>query len=377
MGRRRSSRTKALPPNLYDRNGYFSWRDPRNGKEHGLGRDRRSAVAQAIEANHQIEKAPERRRLIDRLEDSGDSKVADFCDIFEKAAAARYEAGKLSLNSMKSVRQRTNLIRTKWGARSIQAISTRDIAEYLQGWEDQNKSRMAQAMRSYLRDFFSAAVAKGWAETNPVNATKVVDAGVKRSRLTLEEFRAIHAVAIKDFQPWLARAMELALVTGQRREDVVSMGPEHVKNGRLWLVQGKTKTKVSIPLELRLSAVGWSVGDVVERCKDASLAKRLVHHSKPIATTKPGDPVRPATLTRTFAEARDLAGLTWEKGSTPPSFHELRSLAARLYSAQGIDVQALLGHKSAEMTARYRDSRGAEWIEVRLPGVERISENIE
>jgi len=36
-----------------------------------------------------------------------------------------------------------------------------------------------------------------------------------------------------------------------------------------------------------------------------------------------------------------------------------------LYAEQGVDVQALLGHKSPDMTAVYRDVRGAEWISVR------------
>ncbi|ARJ67816.1 hypothetical protein WV31_20265 [Magnetospirillum sp. ME-1] len=51
-------------------------------------------------------------------------------------------------------------------------------------------------------------------------------------------------------------------------------------------------------------------------------------------------------------------------GKTPPTFHEIRSLAARLYTEQGINAQALLGHKSADMTSIYRDVRGSEWIEV-------------
>jgi integrase len=41
-----------------------------------------------------------------------------------------------------------------------------------------------------------------------------------------------------------------------------------------------------------------------------------------------------------------------------PSLHEVRSLSARLYHAQGIDVQTLLGHKHAEMTEVYKDDRG-------------------
>lgn len=62
-----------------------------------------------------------------------------------------------------------------------------------------------------------------------------------------------------------------------------------------------------------------------------------------------------------FAEARDEAG----PACTPSRFHEIRSLAARLYVEQGTDAQARLGHKSPDMTAVYRNARGAEWGEVR------------
>lgn len=40
---------------------------------------------------------------------------------------------------------------------------------------------------------------------------------------------------------------------------------------------------------------------------------------------------------------------------------------ARLYEAQGgVDVQGLMGHSSPEMTAVYRDSRGAEYTRVAI-----------
>lgn len=88
---------------------------------------------------------------------------------------------------------------------------------------------------------------------------------------------------------------------------------------------------------------------------------------------KCGSPLRPSCRRpgsrrhhEWFAEARDLAGLNWPEDKTPPSFHEIRSLSARLYTEQGIDAQALLGHKSPDMTAIYRDVRGAEWIEVKV-----------
>jgi integrase len=123
---------------------------------------------------------------------------------------------------------------------------------------------------------------------------------------------------------------------------------------------------VCILLDLRLQAVNWSVGEVVQRCRDVVLSRHLVHHSAFAGRAKPGDKLRLHTITAAFAEARDKAGLTWPAGKTPPTFHEIRSLAARLYAEQGIDAQALLEHKSPDMTALYRDVRGSEWIEIRL-----------
>lgn len=99
--------------------------------------------------------------------------------------------------------------------------------------------------------------------------------------------------------------------------------------------------------------------------ESAEISPCFMHHIRHVGRAKPGDPIRGHTLSALFAEARDLTGIQWPQEKTPPSFHELRSLSARLYADQGINAQALLGHKSADMTAIYRDTRGAEWIEVK------------
>ncbi|WP_409350075.1 tyrosine-type recombinase/integrase [Yersinia intermedia] len=51
---------------------------------------------------------------------------------------------------------------------------------------------------------------------------------------------------------------------------------------------------------------------------------------------------------------------------SPPSFHEIRSLASRLYEAEyGKEfAQKLLGHKSMKMTNVYLDSRKNEWVKI-------------
>lgn len=54
MGRRRSAATRDLPPNLYVRRGYYAWTDPRDGKVYSLGKDKRQAINEAIEANNSL-----------------------------------------------------------------------------------------------------------------------------------------------------------------------------------------------------------------------------------------------------------------------------------------------------------------------------------
>lgn len=68
MGRRRSHERRDLPPNLYIRNnGYYCYRDPRTGKEFGLGRDRRIAVTEAVQANIELFSSAERKSLTARI----------------------------------------------------------------------------------------------------------------------------------------------------------------------------------------------------------------------------------------------------------------------------------------------------------------------
>ncbi len=360
-GRQRSPKKRNLPPNLYENRGYFVWRNPTTGKSHGLGRDRQAAIAEAVEANIYIAGLAGKRRLVDRLA-GVETAVSAWADRYASQIAER----KLSKETCSEHARRLRYVRARWGDRDIRGIGTRDVADWLLEWEQAGKKRMAQAMRSFLLDFFRAALAAGWIDVNPVAPTKAAIVTVERARLTLDQFRAIYAVIVRDHPDWAARALELALVTSQRREDVLTLGRRDVHDGRLWVVQGKTANRVCIPLDLRLDAMGWTVGEIIKRCQAGKLvAQTFVHHSGHVGRAKPGDPLRPTTISGVFAEARDKADITWSAGKTPPTFHEIRSLSARLYDEQGVNAQALLGHKSADMTSLYRDVRGAEWVEVR------------
>jgi len=360
MGRRRSAATRDLPPNLYVRRGYYAWTDPRDGKVYSLGKDKRQAVAEAVEANLALLGSLNRERLVNRLAGDADSTVAAWCKRYRAILTDR----KLSTATAQAFGRRLLAVEEKWGMHQLNSITTRDVAELLATWSDAGKRRMAQAVRSLLLDFFREAIAAGWLENNPVAPTRAPRIEVARARLTLDAFLTIYDQA-KEMAPWVQRSMELALVTGQRREDLRDLGPRNARDEKLWVTQHKTGAHVCIPLDLRLHAVGWSVGEIVARCRDNIISKHLIHHNAHIGRAKPGDPIRRQSITGAFAEARDKAGITWPEGKTPPTFHEIRSLAARLYADQGTDAQALLGHKSPDMTAIYRDTRGDDWIEVK------------
>jgi integrase len=361
MPMRRGPRKRGWPERLYERDGYFSYRDPLSGRELGLGRNRQAAFAQAVEANLHVAGVLSKARLVDRITKSDNQTLSDWCDKYQGILDDR----ELAKETRSEWKRRLRIVREGLGTHKIDLITVKDIADFLGTWEAAGKKRMAQAMRSFMLDLFREAQAAGWVQNNPVAPTRAARVKVQRARLSLDDFKAIHAYAVQNMPAWVVRSMELALVTGQRLEDIASLGRKDLSDGRLRVVQGKTGAHVAIPLELRLQAVNWSVGEVIERCQHRFVvSKTFIHHTSHIGKAKPGAAVRETTISQKFAKCRDGAGVRPPAGKTATTFHEIRSLAARLYTEQGINAQPLLGHKSADMTSVYRDVRGSEWIEV-------------
>jgi len=351
-----------LPPNLRDRAGYFSWTNPQNGREMGIGRVSRSdAIAQAREANAWV--ATQRSPVAPRSQ--GTRTIAGFVPRYLELLDRK----KLSDSTRYGRRQQIATINKELGhvviGASQEAVAdvTRQCAEWLRVYEDAGKLRMAKGLRSTLKDFFGDVAAAGWTAINPITVISLGVPEIKRARLTLEAFHAIYETA-KSHHPWVCRSLELGIVGAQRREDTARMGFRDLRDGWLCVVQRKTGMRLRIPLTLRLEAVGWSLADVVARCRDSVVSPRLLHHTAHKGLGKPGMGIHPQTLATEFAKCRDEARIAAPDGMRPPSFHELRSLAARLYHKQGYNPQALLGHKQAETTETYKDSRGAEWVDV-------------
>jgi integrase len=364
--RRREAKRRHWPANLYQNSaGYFYWRNPDTKKDYGIGRDQSKAFGEARAANAELEKNRGYISVVQRMTAPDEKTLLEWSTEYQKIYE---ETRNPTPSTMQTVRAGLRAVaKAPFANKHLRAIQTREVAAFLDGID---KPNMAKLARKTLSDMMRVAETKGMIDTgkNPVTVTRTPEIEVERSRLTLDKFQAIYATAL-NMDPWVARSMELAIVTAQRREDVSNILFSDAKDGFLSVEQSKTGMKLRIPTSIRIDVLGLTLDDVVRRCRDSVASKWMLHYAQRSGSRVAGNQVMPQAITRRFADARDATDrITWEAGKTPATFHEIRSLAARLYTDQyGQDfAQAILGHKSASMTEMYRDVRGSEWVEVKL-----------
>lgn len=352
--RARKAVNATLPDNLrVRRDGYYSYRV--DGQEFGLGRDRDAAIAEARRAN--IARAMRKPSLLDRIATADRNTWGIWLGKYEKLLDART----LKSNTRRTYKSQAGKARALWPeSQPVKGITTAMIADALDAIREAGKGRTAQTFRSFLKDCFREAMAQGWIDRNPVDPTRAPAVKVQRARLTLEAFQSVQGAA----GTWLRNAILLSLLSAQRREEVSAARFADIRDGYWWVTQSKTGKRIAIPLALRLEAVGLSLDDVVRQCRSTGvLSPFLIHQTEDYGNSPRGRRIWKDTISRRFTDTLATLGMTWE-GKHSPTFHEIRSLSARLYTAQGgVNVQQLLGHSDASMTDLYRDGRG-EWIKV-------------
>lgn len=363
--RSRHPRNRQLPDNLRERNGLYSYRNPLNGKERGLGRDKLAAIKWARQANDAVRKitgevSPEAWVLGETARTWG-----EWLTRYEQILAQRKLAEKTRVNYAGLMGK----ARAEWPAdRGLQSIDVAAVGTAVKSLVDVGKSNTAKHYRQFLVDCFGEAITEGWITFNPAEASRQVVHHTKRARLELDVLQRILAGKLT---VWMRNAILLAVVSGQRREDVCMVQRRDIREGHWWLEQHKTANyanpmRLAIPLSLRLDVLGVSLQDVVDACKATGvLSHHLIHQTRHMERSKRGDPLHLATITRGFQEAVKRLGIDW-KDRTPPSFHELRSLSKRLYDAQGgVDTKQLLGHASEANAALYAGTRGG-WVKLKV-----------
>ena len=196
-----------------------------------------------------------------------------------------------------------------------------------------------------------------WAFAREQGYTKLVNpaTGIKRNRGTGRDVYIDDALFNKVYdkadQP-TRDAMDLAWLAAQRPGDSLRFRETDIRDGALWVHQGKTGTKV------RVEIVG-KLAEVIERIKARKAATPGVR-SLALVVNEQGQPLTPSALDNRFEDARRDAGVDLHAFQ----FRDLRAKAATEKEEQvGIEAaQNLLGHKSANMTAHYVRNRKGKLV---------------
>ena len=353
--RPRNKANKGLPQNLYldARRGTYRYRRPTDGVWFPFGSDRAKAVDAAKQLNLEFMRGAD---LVHKVQGVASDLFSDFLDTYERDILPPRELAKGTLD-LYAVRFRQ--FRRAFEGLAVDQITIRMVAELL----DSLTPRAANQARALLIDVFNHAASKGLCPDNPAASTIAKIEKKQRKRHTIEGVRAIREKA----PAWLQNAIDLALITAQRRTDILAMRFDDVRDGHLYVVQQKT-SKASDAAWIRFK-VTPQLQAVLTRCRDNVPSPFLIHRRPERKRQKQAEQkehwtkIEERYLTRAFKEAREAAGCyaNWTD-EEQPGFHEIRALSLHLYKKAGKDGQRIAGHASEEMTKNYqRDHADVVW----------------
>jgi len=187
-----------------------------------------------------------------------------------------------------------------------------------------------------------------WDIPNPATGRRLREPEGRLRYLSRDEaFALIQAAADNKRAPYLAPLIRLALHTGCRRGELLSLRWPSVDLGRgLIMLDGnatKSGRRRSVPLNAEARAALAELSGLPSDVRD-----RRSRLSVPVIATKKGKPV--LSVKRSFASACKAAGIA------DFTFHDLRHTCAAWLVSAGVplpEVRDLLGHSTIRMTERY------------------------
>jgi integrase len=185
----------------------------------------------------------------------------------------------------------------------------------------------------------------GWIEDNPCRKVSKLKEPRGRVRYLSDDERRRLLEACKVLDADLYDAVVLALSTGTRRMEALSIRWRDVdlKNGFVTLDETKNGERRTVAL----------AGPALELLKQRSKVRRLdtdYVFPSPIDPKSPDEPRKPITLRQSWPKALEAAGITDFR------FHDLRHSTASYLAMNGAslaEIAEVLGHKTLAMVKRY------------------------
>ena len=244
----------------------------------------------------------------------------------------------LGASTRSTYRNMLERLRTKAGDVPMAQIDRVAIQRWIDAKADTPEA--ANNLLKRLRKVLDFAVDRGFIRTNPAKT-------IKRIRTRSDGHVAWSDADIVAFNMrWPSGSRErlaatLLLYTGQRRSDVVGMGRQRAREGRIHVRQLKTGARVAIPLHPYLAAE-------LALIPADQLTYLVTGHREPFTAAGFGN---------WFGAAARAAGL---EGRTA---HGLRKAAGRCLAEAGCSahqIMAILGHKTLTEAERYTRSAAQE-----------------
>lgn len=249
----------------------------------------------------------------------------------------RHKEGKLAAGTMKQYRGIRSRIEYGFAEFTPDMVETSDITSFLDLYE--NTPNLANRMLTVIKAIFEKAVRQGICKANPAYSVKRFDEAKRDRYLTDDEYAAIRAKA----NPQTRLIMDMCYLTGQRIGDVLNIQHSDITPEGIRFQQQKSKGKQA---GTRLTiAPDPELDNLVSDAKALHKVERLsryLFHPKGKASKCSYRGVRDA-----FDRARALAGIE------DVTIHDIRAKAITDALREGLDPQALAGHKSPAMTERY------------------------
>lgn len=367
--KRKKASSKALPPNLYEYNGYYKYRNPLTGKSLSFGKNRQDAINAAIEANLLL---LTQQREIDFIQRATVSENTIEASISVSTLIERYKCesehfAQLKASTHKEEMYRLNRLQKMIGDKKLTELDVRFIADFLRAHFENNARTKMRGLFIKLCEF---AEGNGLMKENTAKKTlKGVEKKRARGKMTMTLFNQIYERA----EPFLQIAMKISLLTLLRRGDIEELRYDDIEDGYLYVEVNKSETSSS-PKRLAFE-VSEELKAIISESKRDGIVSPYIVHRKP---TKFYDnhgkdhwsKVNSDYITKSFKKIRNsLPEMKNIPVANRPTFHEIRSLGAYLLLRKDFgkeEISLIMGHSSTNTTDIYLTKHDLPWEKVSI-----------
>ena len=276
------------------------------------------------------------------------------------AALASLYYGSSDFRALRPASQRTyrrllDAFLVKHGHKPVALLEPRHLRGILEA--QSTTPAQANALRNVLRQMLQHGFDLGWRRDNPIRDVRKLKYEKKPFPTWSEDdIAAFEAHWPSGSKPRLALA--LLLYTGQRRSDVIRMGPQHVRDGSITVRQLKTGTELTI---------------AVHESLQAELAAAPREHLAYLVTELGAPFASGGAFYNWFVDKAAKAGV--ETGLGP---HGLRKATARRLAEAGCtphQIAAVTGHQTLKEVERYTRQADQKQLAtaavLRMPGAKK------